>query len=283
MAVLGRGLTGLPLTSDSLIIGVGGLVDELPVGTLNQILTVTGGGVDWTDPAAAAVTSVNSSTGVVVLELDDIDDVAVAGPTNDEVLTFQGGVWIALPAPGAAGGEVNTASNVGGGIEAFKQKTGVDLEFRTLIAGSPNITIVENANDITFDVVGAAATEERFRLNYATNGNLSSTDNLTSGISSVNILSPTGGDVDITFTSHSYPPSSIIVYGYAYTVNEYNIKVIDANFAARTVAGGGTSGSATAFGALATAMTLNLTESTTGASRGFGTVTEAWVMFMFGD
>lgn len=283
MAVLGRGITGLPLTSDSLIIGVSGLVDELPVGTLNQILTVTGGGVDWADATAAAVISVNGASGVVVLDLDDIDDVAVAAPSNDEVLTFQGGVWIAQVAPGAGGGEINTASNVGGGIEVFKQKTSFDLEFRTLIAGSPNITIVQNASDITFDVVGAAATEERFRLNYATNGNLSSVDNLTSGISSVNILSPTGGDCEINFTSHSYPPSSIIVYGYAYTVNEYNIKVIDANFSSRTVDGGGTSGSATAFGALATPMTLNLSEATTGSSRGFGTVTEAWVMFMFGD
>ena len=34
MAVLGRGLTGLPLTTDSLIIGVSGLVDELPVGVM---------------------------------------------------------------------------------------------------------------------------------------------------------------------------------------------------------------------------------------------------------
>ena len=283
MAVLGRGLTGLPLTTDSLIIGVSGLVDELPVGTLNQLLTVTGSGIDWADPSSAAVDSVNGQTGVVVLDLDDIDDVAVAAPNNSEVLTFQGGVWIAQVAPGAGGGEANTASNFGGGLEVFKQKNGVDLEFRTLIAGSPNITIVQNTNDITFDVVGAAATEERFRLNYATNGNLSSTDNLTSGISSVNILSPTGGDCEINFTSHDFPPSSIIVYGYAFTANEYNIKVINANFSTRMIDGGGTSGSPTAFGSLATPMTLNLTEATTGASRGFGTVTEAWIMFMFGD
>ena len=283
MAVLGRGLTGLPLSTDSLIIGVSGLVDELPAGILNQILTVTGGGIGWQTPAAAAITSVNTQTGVVVLDLDDIDDVSVPTPNNSEVLTFQSGVWLSQVAPGASGGEANTASNVGGGIEVFKQKTLEDLEFRTIIAGSPNITVVQNANDITLDVVGAAVTEERFRLNYATNGDLNSVDNLTTGISSVNILSPTGGDFEINFTSHSYPPSSIIVYGYAFAVNEYNIKVLDANFSTRTVDGGGVSGSPTAFGSLATPMTLNLTEATTGASRGFGTVTEAWVMFMFGD
>lgn len=56
---------------------------------------------------------------------------------------------------GSAGGEVNTASNVGSaGIGVFKQKTGVDLEFKKLFALSTKIDLVDDtANSrITLDV-----------------------------------------------------------------------------------------------------------------------------------
>ena len=63
-------------------------------------------------------------------------------------------IYLTTPATGGSG-ESNTASNVtsGGGIGLFKQKTGVDLEFKSLIAGT-NITLTAGANDITIDAAG---------------------------------------------------------------------------------------------------------------------------------
>lgn len=49
-------------------------------------------------------------------------------------------------------GEVNTASNVGTGDgELFAGKSGVDLQFKTLVAGD-NVNITNNANDVEIDV-----------------------------------------------------------------------------------------------------------------------------------
>jgi hypothetical protein len=53
-------------------------------------------------------------------------------------------------------GEVNTASNVGAGEGVFKQKTGVDLQFKTLIAGG-GIQIQNNANNLTISKIDEIA------------------------------------------------------------------------------------------------------------------------------
>ncbi len=57
----------------------------------------------------------------------------------------------------ADSGESNTASNVGTGSNVFKQKTGVDLEFRSIVQGT-GMTITENTNDITIATTAEANT-----------------------------------------------------------------------------------------------------------------------------
>jgi len=59
---------------------------------------------------------------------------------------YDGSDW--QGAGGGGSGESNTASNVGSGAGWYKQKTGVNLEFKTIVAGV-GITVTNNTNDLT--------------------------------------------------------------------------------------------------------------------------------------
>lgn len=57
-----------------------------------------------------------------------------------------------------SGGQNNTASNVGvGGVGVFKQKTGVDLEFKNINAGSSKVTITDDTGNDEVDIDVAPA------------------------------------------------------------------------------------------------------------------------------
>ena len=56
---------------------------------------------------------------------------------------------------GGGAGTVTTASNVGSGSGWFKTLNGTTLEFKSLIAGSNQLSITSNTNDLTVDVVEA--------------------------------------------------------------------------------------------------------------------------------
>jgi len=56
---------------------------------------------------------------------------------------------------GAASGQSNTASNVGGKTgEVFKQKVGVDLELKTIGSSDSSVAITNNASDINLIALG---------------------------------------------------------------------------------------------------------------------------------
>jgi hypothetical protein len=73
----------------------------------------------------------------------------VAYQTDDgSFWAFTGASWASLSGGGGGGGEANTGANVGGGAGVFRDKTGVTLNLRSLVATSNKIAIVQNADTI---------------------------------------------------------------------------------------------------------------------------------------
>ena len=71
-------------------------------------------------------------------------------------LTDLGGTGIQIDATGAGGGEANDGVNLGAGIGVFAQKSGVNLEFKSLVGGS-GINITQTATEITITNTGGSA------------------------------------------------------------------------------------------------------------------------------
>jgi len=125
--------------------------------------------------------------------------------TDGQVLSIDANgdfVWIDVAA--ASGGEANTASNVGTGVGVFKQKSGVDLQFKTITAGS-GITLTANADDVQIGNSRVGFT------NVAVSGqgtivadSISDTLNIAAG-SGISITTDAGTDT-VTITSSATAP-----------------------------------------------------------------------------
>jgi hypothetical protein len=81
-----------------------------------------------------------------------------------------------LTVVGGGGGEVNDGANVGGFNEVYRDKTGVDLNFRTLQSSDGSVTITQNADDLDLTVVGGGGAD--IRPNRITIGNAQNGDTL---------------------------------------------------------------------------------------------------------
>ena len=201
--------------------------------------------------------------------MNNLTDVDTSGISTGQYLKWDGSNFVA-----------STVS--GGGASAINDLSDVDT----------NTSAPSNGDVLTWSAsgskwspqapsggCGSGATIEYFKLNYATNGNLDSVTNTTSGVSAT-ITSATGGTVDITFSSTNYPPANMLMYGYAYASNKYVVKPVSGDITTKEVTCGGSSGSPIAFGSMGSVkLTLKLREADTGSSRSFGTTTHAWLMF----
>jgi hypothetical protein len=159
-------------TYDHSAIGLGG--SSIIVGVPHDLVQIGVGGIPETSGynpvdfevagAAAAAIGVHEAANDHTLLHDDSivdgDTVDVSGAALNDVLTFDGVKWAPAAAPGAVGGEANTASNIGtGGVGPFDSKFGVDLQFKNIIAASARVTVTDNAvtHNIEIDVPAAGA------------------------------------------------------------------------------------------------------------------------------
>ncbi len=122
------------------------------------------------------------------------------------------------------------------------------------------------------------------QVEYDASGNLSSVSVLDGGISAViATATSTTATVTFTFTGSSCAPLNIQVYGYQRASNVFVTRGIGSDYSARTLAGGGSSGSPSAFSAFdasANTMTLSLTKALTGATAPVGSTTHCVVQFL---
>jgi hypothetical protein len=104
------------------------------------------------------LTKTNAATARAYLEISDSSN---AVPTaNYDFGTNR--IFTNLVALLSGQGQTNTASNLGTGAEFFKQKTGVDFEFRTMISPNGIITLNSTANEVELDVAADSISSNLF-------------------------------------------------------------------------------------------------------------------------
>src|SRR5690554_5632501 len=123
-------------------------------GSYKRYIKLNGDYVDITGSAGETITASNTSDGEGKIFKEksgnDLIFKSIKAGSNITVTNNDNDVTIA----GQGGGETNTASNVGTGEgKVFKQKSGVDLQFKTLKAGN-NIQITDTDSEIIIEASG---------------------------------------------------------------------------------------------------------------------------------
>ena len=125
--------------------GLGSIIDSM-ADAIDCIIDDAGGGASGFYGINVAETDDTPSfKGINTVKFDSFNFYIVQNdPNTDEVQVFLRNL------PGASGGEANTASNLGTGAGVFAQKVGVDLQFKSLVAGSET-SITSTATEITIN------------------------------------------------------------------------------------------------------------------------------------
>jgi hypothetical protein len=147
----------------------------------NGVVTVTDGQIGVSQPAVAVPlvgqNSTNYGTAVATTQVHLLENFANGSPPGEPlegqlwydnsngILNINTGgdgtlaVWEPVSGTGG-GGQDNTASNLGtstvGAVGLFAQKVGVDLQFKSLVSGTPSdIVLTSSAGNITISYVGS--------------------------------------------------------------------------------------------------------------------------------
>jgi len=176
--------------------------------------------VEISDKSEVITTSLVTET-ALVLSVQEQEDISVISNSTEVGVQFNG-----------AGGS-STASNVGtAGVGVFKQKTGNDLEFKKIAAGSNKVTITDNTTNSTVDIdvvvanLGVAAKYTTLVGNNS-DTNIVVTHNLNSRDVSVT-LREAGSPYAMVFTDVEFTDLNTLTLKFAVapTTNQYSVTVI---------------------------------------------------------
>ena len=263
----------------------------------NDIVTTSNGNIDLNPNGSGTVVFRGNGTrgsGELVLNCEaNSHGVTIKGPAHSAGATYtltlpddNGDADQVLKTDGSGNlAWVDQSSGGGGSLTIQDEGSALSTAGTTLNFVGAGVTATGSGASKTITIPGGSgvAVVQRFRLNYNSTGTLTTCDNLTSLISSATV---NGTEVTITFAGAvNYPPASMMIYGYNYPANTYQmITAPDSAITKRSIPGGGSVGSPTLFGGSATVvLTVDLPESVTGASRTFGQGTHAWIEFVVYD
>ena len=232
-------------------------------------------------PAVGQVLRYNGVNSFVNTKLDLLDLDSISDGTNGQVLTTDG----------SGNFTFTTVSGGGSAITIQDEGSALSTAATTINFVGAGVTASGTGATKTITIAGGggggggSSAGEYFKINYATNGDIASISDTSSNVSAT-IVNATAGQLEITISNYNYPPTSILLYGYVYNSNVYNVNQVDSNMTTRTLAGNGSGGSPTVFGAGNKVLTLNCSRTETGSANGSGfppSATHAWVMFQMGS